>query len=160
MIVEGTKNGEILRGLCAARNALCSSSMVSRPPMPEPVMTPARSRSSGVEVEPGVGHRLRTGRDAVVHELVHAPRFLGRQVLLELEVTHRTAEVARKGTHVEARDRRDTADAVHDIGPRLGEAAAHRRDNTHTRNDYATLAHALLRTGGNGGAVWRRGGQS
>ena len=42
MMVEGTKNGEILRGFSPTRKSLCESSMVCRPPMPDPVMTPAQ----------------------------------------------------------------------------------------------------------------------
>ena len=61
--------------------------------------------------------------------------------------------MAGKGGNVETGDRRDAADAIDDVSPRLLQRAADRRDDTHTRNDYATLAHALLRTDGNGGAV-------
>src|ERR1700756_2380 len=42
MIVAGTKNGEILRGLSALRCSLYSVSMVQRPPMPAPHTAPQR----------------------------------------------------------------------------------------------------------------------
>jgi hypothetical protein len=42
MIVAGTKNGEILRGLLAFRYSLNSSSMVQSPPMPAPHIAPQR----------------------------------------------------------------------------------------------------------------------
>src|SRR5438477_445607 len=42
MMVAGTKNGEILRGLIAFRYSLYSASMVPRPPMPAPQTAPQR----------------------------------------------------------------------------------------------------------------------
>ena len=79
---------------------------------------PQRSRSSLLEIEAGIGHRLHAGGDAVVHELIHAPRFLGRQVLREVEAAHRAAEAHREGGDVEARDRTDAALAAQNRRPR------------------------------------------
>src|SRR5690606_1723997 len=92
------------------------------------------------QVEARIGHRIDAGGDAVVHELVHAPGFLRRQVILEREVLHRAAETAGEFAHVEACDRRNAADAIDDVVPGGGNRAAHRRDDAQTRNDYATLA--------------------
>src|SRR5713101_816691 len=47
MIAAGIKNGEILRGP-PSMSAPCSRSMMSNPPMPEPMCTPTRSSFSGV----------------------------------------------------------------------------------------------------------------
>src|SRR5258708_24037147 len=47
MIAAGIKNGEILRGPPSSR-ALCSRSITSKPPTPEPIWTPIRSSFSGV----------------------------------------------------------------------------------------------------------------
>src|SRR5229473_1622912 len=47
MIEAGIKNGEILRGPPSSR-ALCSRSITSKPPTPEPICTPTRSSFSGV----------------------------------------------------------------------------------------------------------------
>ena len=44
MIVPGTKNGEILR-TPPCMYARCVSSIIGRPPMPEPMHTPQRSLS-------------------------------------------------------------------------------------------------------------------
>ena len=44
MIDPGTKNGEILR-TPPLRNAVCVSSIIGRPPMPDPTHTPTRSLS-------------------------------------------------------------------------------------------------------------------
>src|SRR5208282_6548026 len=46
-IAAGMKNGEILRGP-PSNSAVCSRSMMSNPPMPEPMCTPTRSSFSGV----------------------------------------------------------------------------------------------------------------
>ena len=45
MIVDGTKNGDTRRGPDSS-STLCWASMLGRPPMPEPMETPTRSRSS------------------------------------------------------------------------------------------------------------------
>ena len=45
MMVAGTKNGEILRGLIAFRYSPYSVSIVSRPPMPAPHTAPQRAAS-------------------------------------------------------------------------------------------------------------------
>ena len=45
MIVDGTKNGETLRGPPSSR-VRCCASMFGSPPIPEPIATPTRSTSS------------------------------------------------------------------------------------------------------------------
>ncbi len=141
MMVEGTKNGEILRGLLpASRKVLCSSWMRSRPPMPEPMITPSAIEIQPAQVEARIRHRIHARGDAVVHELVHAPRILRGEVFLELEILHRAAEAAREILGIEARDRPDAAHTADDIGPGAVDGAAHRRDDTQPRDDYATLA--------------------
>src|SRR6266567_5682919 len=51
MMVAGMKKGDILRGPPASRLA-CSRSIISNPPMPEPMKTPTRSAISGVISRP------------------------------------------------------------------------------------------------------------
>ena len=51
MIDAGTKNGEMRRGPRAA-SSMQVSSIIGRPPMPEPTMTPMRSAFSSVTVSP------------------------------------------------------------------------------------------------------------
>ena len=53
MIAEGMKNGEMRRGP-PSRYALCSRSMVPKPPMPEPMKTPTRGAIAGVMVSPAL----------------------------------------------------------------------------------------------------------
>ena len=61
------ERADAARAPCSSRFA-CWSSNVSMPPMPEPMMTPTRSRSTVVQIEPGGRDRLvrwprpRTGR--------------------------------------------------------------------------------------------------
>ena len=47
MMAEGMKNGEMRRGP-PSRYALCSRSMVPKPPMPDAMKTPTRGALSGV----------------------------------------------------------------------------------------------------------------
>ena len=51
MIDAGTKNGEMRRGPRLVSSA-CVSSIIGRPPMPEPTMQPMRSASSSVSASP------------------------------------------------------------------------------------------------------------
>jgi len=97
------------------------------------------------QVQSGVGHGISARGDAVVHELVHAPRFLGRQVFLEFETLHCAAEAAREFSGIVAGDGADAADTLDHIGPGRLEGAAHRRNDAHACDDYPTLAQALLR---------------
>src|SRR5260370_23966764 len=50
-IAGGMKKGDILRGPPSI-SAVCSRSMMSKPPMPEPIWTPTRSLFSGVILRP------------------------------------------------------------------------------------------------------------
>ncbi len=51
MMVPGMKKGEILRGP-PARKSLCVSSIIGRPPMPEPILMPMRSAFASVTSMP------------------------------------------------------------------------------------------------------------
>jgi hypothetical protein len=107
-----------------------------------------------LEVEPGVGHGIGTRCDAVMHELIDAPGFLGRKIFREFETLHCAAKAAGKVGGVIARDGRNAAHTVHDISPGGCEGAAHRRDNAHARDDYSTLAQAQLRISGKTMPAW------
>jgi len=59
-----------------------------------------RSCACGIglgEINAAVAYRLDPRGDAVVHELVHAARFLRRNVLCDVEVAHGAAEAGREG---------------------------------------------------------------
>jgi hypothetical protein len=49
------------------------------------------------------------GGDAVVHEVIHAARFLGGHVLADVKVAHLPAKARGKGGHIKARHRTDAA---------------------------------------------------
>src|SRR5438270_336371 len=53
MMAAGIKNGEILRGPPLSK-FVCSRSMMSNPPIPEPMCTPTRSAISGVMFRPDI----------------------------------------------------------------------------------------------------------
>src|SRR6056297_446425 len=73
--------------------------------------------------------RLAGGRDAVMHERVHLPRVLGREVGVHVEAGHGAAEACREATRVEACDRPDAAAPGEDVGPGFVHGAAHGRDD-------------------------------
>ncbi len=61
MIEAGTKNGEMRRGPRLISSA-CVSSIIGRPPMPEPMLQPMRTAIF-------VGQRVAGGQAAVLHRL-------------------------------------------------------------------------------------------
>ena len=70
MIDAGMKNGEMRRGP-PSRSALCSRSMVLKPPMPEAMKTPTRVAIVVGHRQAGVVHRELRGGDGVLDEDVH-----------------------------------------------------------------------------------------
>src|SRR5581483_6739448 len=89
----------------------------------------AAGRVELAEVDTRVRDRLDARGDAVVHEVVHAPRILGRNVLAYVEVADRAAEADGKRGHIEPRDRSDAALPAQDCFPRGLERAAHWRND-------------------------------
>ena len=120
MIVLGHEERRDLARVVAPRDTRCAlPRCVSRPPMPEPMMTPAAVEVDLGEIEARVGHRLHARGDAVVHELVHAPGFLRRRVVVERRSRRpRRRSGTGKARDIEAGDRRDAAHAVDDVLPR------------------------------------------
>jgi hypothetical protein len=74
-MAAGIKNGEILRGPPSI-SAACSRSIMSNPPIPEPMCTPTRSSFSGVTFSPDIFMRFIRGRDGQVDEAPHLLQFL------------------------------------------------------------------------------------
>ena len=70
MIDAGMKNGEIRRGP-PLRSALCSRSMVLKPPMPDAMKTPTRVAIPAVTVSPASSIGELRGRDGELNEDVH-----------------------------------------------------------------------------------------
>jgi hypothetical protein len=96
MIEAGTKNGEMRRGP-RSRYSLCVSSISGRPPMPEPTMTPMRSRLRGQGLARGqarITHGLHAMQPAVMDEGVHVAGFLTGDVVLDVEALDLTGKLA------------------------------------------------------------------
>src|SRR5580704_4549693 len=70
-MAAGIKNGEILRGPPSIR-ARCSRSIMSKPPMPEPMCTPTRSSFSGVIFRPDI---LNASSAAAIARWIKRPIF-------------------------------------------------------------------------------------
>src|SRR5580700_1317981 len=72
IMAAGIKKGEILRGPPSNR-AVCSRSMISNPPIPEPMCTPTRSALSGVICRPEI---LNASSAAAIARWMKRPIFL------------------------------------------------------------------------------------
>src|SRR6185312_15844662 len=94
-------------------------------------------------IDAGVGHGLDTRGHAVVHEIIHAPRFLRLDVLIHLEAAYRAAETDRKGGHIEAGDRTDAAFTFQNGFPGRLHRAPNGRDDAETRHDNSTFTHTI-----------------
>ncbi len=96
-------------------------------------------------VKAGIHHRLHARGYSVVHEIIHAPGILGRDIGVQVKVTHLPAKAHRKRRDIKARDRANTAAPVQDGIPRGGHGAADRGNHAHTCYDDATFAHSQPR---------------
>jgi hypothetical protein len=97
-----------------------------------------------LEVEPRVGDRLDARAHAVVHERIHAARFLRRDVLGDVETFHLAREARGEGGDVDASDRLDAAPAGQHGGPRGGEITADWRNDTEPGYDDTSFGHTIL----------------
>src|SRR5581483_962993 len=95
------------------------------------------------EVQARILDGLDARGDSVVHELVHAPQFLGVEIATRVEVLHLPAEAHREVRDVEPSDRSNAALAGENGLPRGLHRAAHGRDQSQARHDHTTLAHTL-----------------
>jgi hypothetical protein len=95
-----------------------------------------------VEVEACIGHRLDAGRDAVMHELVHAARLFGRHVLIEVKVLDGAAEARGERRHIKARDRANAALALECCRPNVGHGAAQGANDTEAGDYHTAFRHA------------------
>src|SRR5436309_1664641 len=82
MIAAGMKNGEILRGPPLSRFE-CSRSMMSNPPMPEPMCTPTRSAISDVIFKPDI-----FTASSVAAKVVHERRVGGDFTFIDAKLLH------------------------------------------------------------------------
>ena len=109
LIIIGMKNGLTRPGPFSTRFACCSSK-VSMPPMPEPMITPTRSRSIASHVEAA---RARPPRAAATtaNWTKRSFRFASLRSMhaLGIEVLHLAREARRVAGRIEARDRSGAA---------------------------------------------------
>ena len=111
--------------------------------MPAPIDDADARRIVRRDFEAGVLERLHRRREAVVHEGIHLPQLLRRQVRLGVEVRDRAAEAHRERTDVEARDRADAAVAREHVVPRRVDRAADGRNDAEAGDDDAPLGQAV-----------------
>ena len=109
--------------------------------MPAPMTTPTRRALASVIVRPESVHRLHAGGKAVVHERIHLPRFLGRQVVLDIEALHRAAEARRRKALTSKRvmGPMPLSPRQHAC-PGRRDCAAERRNDAESGDDNAALA--------------------
>jgi hypothetical protein len=96
------------------------------------------------EVEARVRHRLNSRGHAVMHERIHAARFLRRNVSVHVEAFDLAGETRRKRGDIESCDRLDTAAARQNGRPGSGYVAADRRYDTEPGYDDTSLGHTIL----------------
>ena len=133
-MAAGMKKGEILRGPPCSR-LVCSRSMISKPPMPEPMKTPTRSAFSGVICEARLRHGLLRGGKGKVDEAPHLARFFLVHKFERVEVLDLGGEGDREASGVEALDGPHAAGAGQKLPPNLGSGVAHTADQPQAGDD-------------------------
>ena len=97
MIDAGTKKAK-----CGAdrdsSSSVCVSSIIGKPPMPEPTTTPMRSEFSSVTSRPLSCIAWIAGGDAVMDKGIHVARFLGRDVVFDVEALHFAGKTGRRSS--------------------------------------------------------------
>jgi hypothetical protein len=89
----------------------------------------------------GVAHRLDRRGEAVVDERVHVTRFLGREIVLDVEALDLAGEAAGEGRGVELGDVGDAGAARQQILPAFGNAVADRADQAEAGDDDTARIH-------------------
>ena len=70
-------------------------------------------------------------------ERIEAARFLGRQVLADVESLYLACDLGRKGRRIETGDTADAGFTGEDIGPRFLNPYTDGRNDPQTRYDYS-----------------------
>ncbi len=139
MIEPGTKNGEMRRGPRLAMYSTWVSSILGRPPMPEPTITPMRSAVGFGDFQAAVAQGLHPGSQAVMDEGIHLAGFLGRDIGADVEVLDFAGDVRGDGRGIETGDAADARTSVDDIVPSGGQVVADRRHDTKASDDDSSL---------------------
>src|SRR5579864_4065853 len=147
MMADGIKNGEIRRGPPSIR-FVCSRSMISNPPMPEPMWTPTRSSFSGVIFRPDI---CIASSAAAIAKWMKRPIFLTSfffDVLQRVEVFHLGGDLAGEVAGIEAADARYAALASQQGLPHFISGIAHAADEPQARDyDPASVVQLFSRLG-------------
>ena len=122
-MAAGMKNGEILRGP-PSRRALCSRSMTSKPPMPEPMWTPTRLGFFGPDTELRHLHGFIRRGNGEVDEAPHFFDFFFLDEVEGVEVADFGGDLAGEGGGVKGGDAADAALARHQGLPDFGGGVA------------------------------------
>jgi len=135
-ITAGMKKGEILRGPPASRFE-CSRSMISKPPIPEPIKTPTRSSFSGVIWRPDWAIASCVAAKAKWIEAPHLARFLLVHKIERVEVLHFGGKRDRETSSIEALNGPHAAGSGQQLLPNLGRGVAHTADQPQAGDDDA-----------------------
>ena len=92
-------------------------------------------------VKAGVGHGLQGGGDAVVDEAVHAARFFGADVLVDVEIFDFAGNPAGEIGGIKTGNGADAAFAGQQVVPCARDVVAYRRYLPQACDDYSSLIH-------------------
>ena len=90
-----------------------------------------------------VFNRVDAGSDPVVNERIILALFLGREVLVDIEVLYAAGNPGRESACVEILDQTDTGVPLANIAPRVVQPAAYWRDDPHAGDDNATFTQCM-----------------
>ena len=107
------------------------------------------------DFQSGMSHCLEAGGQAVLNEQIELARFLGGQVLLDIETLHRAAEAGGEGGNVHVLKRTDAAAASQNTFPAARHIGTQRRKHTHPGDHDTSTRHCfvLLFTNGKAAAI-------
>ena len=106
-IIMGMKKGLTFFGPKSIMS-LCDSSIVSRPPRPQPITTPARERYLRCDLEVGVFHAIVGGAQGKGEERIHFSEFFLCDELLGMIFFDLPGNVCRICGAIKAGDRPDS----------------------------------------------------
>ena len=92
----------------------------------------------------GITHRLEAGRQTVLDEQIELARFLDRQVLLDVETFHRTADAGGEGRQIDALNQAYATAPGQNTLPAARHIDTQRRQHAHTGNHDASTRHCEI----------------
>src|SRR5690606_1629241 len=94
------------------------------------------------DLQAGIAHGLETGRQTVLNEQVQLARFLGREILLDIEVFDRSAKTGGEGGQIHVLDQADTTTAGENPLPAARHIVTQWRYHAHPGNHDASTRHS------------------